>query len=82
MIVRLHHAGGVIEHGPYPSVTLGGLNADLLVAGNETIAVRATNFRDLWETTDGIGIGSIEFVDEEPEAGSEGSYARIVGLPS
>lgn len=63
MIVRLHHACGVIER-VLPSVTIGGMNAELLVSGNETIAERGKNFRDLWETPEGIGIGSIEFVDE------------------
>lgn len=66
--VLLHTAETVIIRGPFESVTLGGLNADLLVAGDEKIAMRSGNFPGLWETPDGVGIGAIAFVAGSNEA--------------
>jgi hypothetical protein len=56
--VVFHTAGGTVERGPFAKVTLGGINADILVTADEVLANRN---RDVWELPDGTGVGAIEF---------------------
>lgn len=56
--VVFHTAAGTVERGPFEKVTLGGINADILVAGDEVLANRD---RDVWELPDGTGVGAMEF---------------------
>jgi hypothetical protein len=57
-------AAGEVECGPFEKVTLGGINADLLVAGNEILA---THTGRVWELPDGTGVGAIEFMAAREE---------------
>jgi hypothetical protein len=56
--VVFHTAAGTVERGPFSKVTLGGINADILVTDDEVLATRD---RDVWQLPDGTGVGAIEF---------------------
>lgn len=57
--VTFHTPSGDIVRGPYPSITLGGAYADILVAGNEVLA--NVNDGPLWDLPDGTPVGAIRF---------------------
>jgi hypothetical protein len=65
--VTFHTATGDIVRGPYPSITLGGAYADILVAGDEVLA--RVNEGPMWDMPDGTPVGAIRFdVDEDLRA--------------